>query len=278
MLALACLGSGLAALAGKWMPGEGAKIAYSVVVTALFLALTLQARRRASFRRFWELPFAFFVLAFVQLLNNSIPHYVGVLMHDTPTTHNGLASTVHGSVIIQLLDTAIGIVPVLVFTKLAGMDLGSIYLRRGRFGARFVMALVGFGLFFGASLRGAHRLIPTNGTVTPGRFLTWTPALLVMVISNGFQEELLFRGLFLQKFHDFFGIHGSNFLQAAVFALAHIGVTYTPSALVFIVLYVFPLGLLTGYLMRTTDSVIAPAIFHAGTDIPIYLAFLSYAA
>ncbi len=278
MLAIACLGSGLAALAGKWMPGEIAKIAYGLLVTAFFLALTLLARKRASPRRFWELPFAFFVLAFVQLLNNSIPHYVGVSMHDAPTTHNALAGTVHGSVIIQLLDTAIAIVPVLVFTKLAGMDLGSIYLRRGRFGARFIIAIVGFVLLYGVSVRGSHRMIPTHGTVTPERFLAWTPALLALVISNGFQEELLFRGLFLQKFHNFFGIHGSNFLQAAVFAIAHIGVTYTPSDLLFIVLYVFPLGLFTGYLMRTTDSVIAPTILHAGADIPIYLAFLSYVA
>lgn len=86
-----------------------------------------------------------------------------------PTAHNSLAATVHGSVIIQLIETTIAIVPVLVFTKLAGLDLGSIYLRRGRLGARFIIAIAGFGLFYGLSLRGAHRIIPTNGTVTPER-------------------------------------------------------------------------------------------------------------
>jgi membrane protease YdiL (CAAX protease family) len=39
---------------------------------------------------------------------------------------------------------------------------------------------------------------------------------------------------------------------------------------------VFPLGLITGYLMRTTKGIVAPVILHAGTDIPIYIAFLSY--
>jgi membrane protease YdiL (CAAX protease family) len=39
---------------------------------------------------------------------------------------------------------------------------------------------------------------------------------------------------------------------------------------------VFPLGLITGYLMRTTRGILASMIFHAGTDIPIYLAFLSF--
>lgn len=276
ILAIACLGSGLVALAGKWVPGQGAKTAYGLLVTAAFGALTLLARKRAALRRFWELPFAFFVFAVVQLLNNSIPHYVGVAMHDTPTTHNSLAATVHGSVIIQLLDTAIAIVPVVVLTKLAGIDLGTIYVRLGRLGSRFFIGIGAFALFYLVSLRGAHRIIPTHGTISPQRFLTLTPALLALVISNGFQEELLFRGLFLQKFNGFLGIHGANVLQAGIFALAHIGVTYTPYDLVFIVVFVFPIGLFSGYLMRTTDSVIAPAIFHAGADIPIYLAYLSY--
>src|SRR5438034_978912 len=159
VLAVLCFCSGLAVLAGKWVPGEIAKIVYGLVVTAFFLALTLLARKRASLRSFWELPFSFFVLAVVQLLNNSIPHYVGVYLHDPPTTHNPLASTVHGSVIIQLLDTAIAIVPIVVFTKLAGMDLGSIYLRRGRFGARFIIAIVGLVLFYGLSAWGSLPVI-----------------------------------------------------------------------------------------------------------------------
>ena len=69
---------------------------------------------------------------------------------------------------------------------------------------------------------------------------------------------------------------GANILQALVFAYAHAGVNYTPDALVFILLAVFPLGLFAGYLMRHSNGVVAPAIFHAGLDIPIYLAFLTF--
>jgi membrane protease YdiL (CAAX protease family) len=58
-----------------------------------------------------------------------------------------------------------------------------------------------------------------------------TPALLVPVISNGFQEEFLFRGLFLQRYNALFGAYMSNILQALVFAFAHPEVTYTPNAL-----------------------------------------------
>ena len=276
LVALACLASGFGALAGKWLPGIGPKILYGLAVTALFAALSVLAHRSATLRDYWELPFAFFVFAFVQLLNNSIPHYVGVSMHDRPTTHNSLAGTVHGSVIVQLLDTAIAIIPIVVFTKMAGFDLGSIYVRVGKLGKRFFIGVGAFALFYLVSLRGAHRIIPTHGTISPQRFLTLTPALLALVISNGFQEELLFRGLFLLRFQKVFGVRTGNAVQAGIFALAHIGVTYTPSDLVFIVVFVFPIGLFAGYLMRTTESVIAPAFFHAGADIPIYLAYLSY--
>jgi membrane protease YdiL (CAAX protease family) len=61
-----------------------------------------------------------------------------------------------------------------------------------------------------------------------------------------------------------------------VFTVAHVGISYTPNALLFLVVFVFPLGLFGGYLMRRTDSALAPVIFHAGADLPIYLSFLSF--
>ncbi|MGM7778938.1 CPBP family glutamic-type intramembrane protease [Arthrobacter sp. KNU-44] len=64
--------------------------------------------------------------------------------------------------------------------------------------------------------------------------------------------------------------------QAAVFATWHVGVTYTASALVFIVLFAFPLGLIGGYLTRSSGSIIPSSLCHTGADIPIYLGFLSY--
>jgi membrane protease YdiL (CAAX protease family) len=65
-------------------------------------------------------------------------------------------------------------------------------------------------------------------------------------------------------------------VQAVIFASWHIGVSYTASVLVFVVLLVFPLGLLAGYLTRSSGSILPSSILHAGVDIPIYLGFLSY--
>jgi membrane protease YdiL (CAAX protease family) len=112
-------------------------------------------------------------------------------------------------------------------------------------------------------------------TLTLDQFLALTPALLVVSMSNGFTEEVVVRGLLLQKFNAFFNPPVSNVLQAIIFSSAHAGITYSPSVLLFIVLYVFPLGLATGYLMRATKGILVPGIFHGTLDMGIYVGFLS---
>ncbi|HEX5503465.1 MAG TPA: CPBP family intramembrane glutamic endopeptidase [Thermomicrobiales bacterium] len=284
ILALLCLGAGVVPLAARSIGGDVARVAYGALVAAAYLAFALFARRTAALRPYWELSFAFFIFAFVQVLNNAVPGYVASHVVRAPATAGDpLAATVSGTVVIQLLETGIAIVPIIAFTLVSGRDLGAIYARVGKRGW-FVGALVFFAAFYGylatIALRPdspAHRLLPTNGPLTLARFLALTPALLVVAVSNGFEEEFLFRGLFLQKYTAFFGAGVANVLQAALFATAHAWITYTPTALLFIVALVFPLGLLAGYLVRATNGVVVPAIVHAALDLAIYLAFLTYA-
>ena len=284
-LALVCLCAGIAPLAARWIPDDVVRISYGLLVSVAYLAFTLFARKRASLRQFWELSLAFFVLALFSVLNGSIPGYVATyILHAPPNAGNPMASTVSGTVVIQLLETFIAIVPVIVATLVSGRDLGSIYVQKGVMGKWLVLAIgffVAFYLFLlTIPLRPdspARQLLPSDSTLSVDRVLALTPALLVVAISNGFfEEEFLFRGLFLQKYEWLFGARVANVLQAAIFAIAHVGITYTPSALLFIVVFVFPLGLIAGYLMRATRSVITPGIFHGALDMGIYLAFLSY--
>ncbi len=281
IFAVVCLCLGIIPFA-RWIPGDLVRLAY----VAVLLGFALFARTQPALRKYWELAFAFAIFGLVALLDSFVNGYVGTaLLHDPPNAGDPLASTVSGTVVIQLLDTLSAIVPVVVLTWIAGHDLSSIYIRKGVLGRWFVFAIVFFVLFyvFLASLplrpdSPAHRLLPENGTLTLGRFLALSPALLLVSLSNGFEEEFLFRGLFLQKYEVFFGARVANVLQAMVFASAHMGITYTPNFLLFAVLLIFPLGLLGGYLMRATNSVITPGIFHGALDMGIYLAFLSYAS
>lgn len=285
LLAILCVCGGVAPLAARWIfPDPTSRIAYGLLVAAAYLSFSLFARKASSLRPYWELSFAFFILAVVQVLNNALPPYVGTaILRDPPNAGNPLGSTLSGTIVIQLLETLIAVVPVIAFTRLSGSDLGSIYARRGKIGAWLAVTVGFFVLFylFLATLplrpdSPAHRLLPTNGTLTLDRFLALTPALLIVAFSNSFEEEFLFRGLFLQKYTAVFGFGAANVVQALVFAIAHAGITYTPPALFFIVAVVFPVGLITGYLMRATNGVLAPGIFHAAFDLAIYLAFFSY--
>ena len=281
VLALVCLCLGIIPFA-RWLPGDLVRIVYLVVL----LAFALFARAQPSLRTYRELAFAFAMFGLVAVLDGLVNGSVGTsLLHDPPNEGDPLASTVRGTVVIQLLDALSAIVPVLVLTRISGRDLGSIYVRKGVLGRWFVFAIVFFVVFyvFLASLplrpdSPAHRLLPESSTLTLGRFLALTPALLLVSFSNGFEEEILFRGLFLQEYEVFFGARIANVLQALVFAAAHEGVTFTPNFLLFAVLLIFPLGLFGGYLMRRTNSVITPGIFHAAVDMGIYLALLSYAS
>lgn len=279
-VAVLCLGGGVLPLAARDLPGGAARVGYGAALTLAFLGLTLLVRRSGALKEYWRLAFAFFVFALVQVLNNSLPAlFNAMFLHQPPTTGDPLASTVWGSVAIQLLETAIAIVPILVLVMASGQDLSSIYARWGRPGWQMAVAVIVFVVFyFVATSVPLHRLFPMHGTMTLSRALPLTPALLLLVLSNGFQEEFLFRGLFLQRYEAALGVYSANVLQALVFGYAHLGVSYTPSALIFIFIFVFPLGLAAGFLMRSSKGVGAPAIFHAGADIPIYLAFLSYVA
>ncbi len=277
ILAVLCLVGGIAPLAGRALPGTAAQLVYGLAVAAALLMVTVVLRRSSGASDLWPLSFAFFVFATVQVLNNAVPPFVQTsLLHETSVSGDPLGSSVGGTVVIQLLEAVLAVVPILVLTRAAGFDLGSVYARVGRVGRWHIVAVVAFvGLFVLFGIVPSHRYIPIHGTLTLGRYLALAPALLVMALSNGFEEEFLFRGLFLQRFTALFGFAWANVLQALIFSYAHVGVSYTPSAVLFIVATVLPLGLAAGYVMRKSDGVVAPALLHGGVDIAIYLAFLT---
>lgn len=276
-LAVLCILAGILALSMRYVPGEGVRIVWGVVVAAVFLALALSLRQRPSLRQYANLAYAFFILALFVVLDNTIPTVVATsVLRQPPVPGNPLSSTVGGSVIVQLIEVAITLVVVVGLTKAAGVSGGSLYLRWGVFGRALIIGVVGFLFFYGLALvHPSNQFFPSRGVLNTSQVLAVTPALLTIVLCNGFLEELVFRGLFLRSYNGVFGPYLANVVQAAIFALAHVGVSYTPFALLFIALIVFPLGLLLGYLMRSSHGIIAGTLFHAGADIPIYLAFLS---
>jgi membrane protease YdiL (CAAX protease family) len=103
--------------------------------------------------------------------------------------------------------------------------------------------------------------------------LVW---ILIFVLANGFMEELIFRGILLEKLNSFFKPFWSILLTSVCFAAPHLTANYQSNVLVFSGI-VFILGMICGYAMHYTRSIIAPALIHAGADLMIIIpVFASY--
>jgi uncharacterized protein len=250
-------------------------------LAALLLATALLARRSQAVRTYWEIPFAFFVFTVAGLAGdvNVSPlqrGFVEDVLHQTPSSNNPLASTVMGTVLVQLFSTLCMVALIIVLTKASGANLRDIFICRAKNRIGPVIGVIGFLAFFVLAARGrTEAFFPTNNVMTFSRFLTLAPALVILVLCNGLREELWFRGLFLKKYEKFLGPLLSNVLTAMIFTSFHVQVQYALHLLPFLG-YAAILGLSMGYLMQKSGSILAPAIFHAGSDIPIFLVYLSY--
>ncbi len=249
-------------------------------LSALFLTIAVLTRRKESLNKYWEIPFAFFVFTiagFAADVNISPLQrgFVENVLHQTPTTNDPLASTVLGTVLVQLFSTLCVVIPIVLLTKASGRDLSSIFICKAKNRMGLVVGIIGFVAIYVLAARGRTAAFFPNNGVTFSHFLALTPALIVLVLCNGLREELWFRGLFLKKYEKFLGPLPSNVLAAIIFTSFHVQVQYALHLLPFLG-FTLILGLLFGYLMQKSGSILGPAILHAGSDIPIFLAYLSY--
>lgn len=160
---------------------------------------------------------------------------------------------------------------VLIFSFLiGGYKLKYLYLTKGRLALGLI---IGFHTFF---LMGYLAINNPEQPIESGflsKNILWV---LLFIFSNAFMEELLFRGIFLKQLNNFLKPVWTIILTAIVFAAAHLQVTYTPDVLFFAGIILI-LGLIWGFLMHYTKSIIASMLFHAGADliiiIPIYSSF-----
>jgi len=272
----ACAVLAAALLGSHWVQDTSIAMLYAGVVALAVGAFVASAWRASWFLPWRALGSAFLAFALVQLLNVAVQWTGANLLHQAPTGGNPLASSVWGTLVVQLLETGVAVGAIVAVTLACGLNLKSIYLGRGKPGRWLLVAVAVFIAMYAVTcLLPLHRLFPVNAALPLTTKLALTPALVVLALSNGVQEELLFRGLFLRKYDAWLGRGAANVLQALVFTLAHAGITYAATLLLFAVAFIFPLGLVAGRLMQKTDSLWAPAVLHAAFDIPIYMAFLT---
>jgi len=189
----------------------------------IFGVLWLGARDRQRLIGFRPVLFAYFTA----VLGLSLGFFFG----DPILGRFGLTTqTPAGIAVAKLSQASLIVIGVLAMAKLCGENLASLYLRAGR-----LMLGLGVGLLGAAACLALALQQPAVSALGTARLLSLTPWVLLFVASNGFMEELLFRGLFLGRYESLVGKWPAILSTALAFTLAHMRVSYAPDMVVFLV-------------------------------------------
>lgn len=235
-------------------------------ISFFLLISALLVRRSKRFEKFWQLLFTMFILTTAL----SLDWVFGKFLYNSLNLSDAKPI---GWMVEKLHEVVLIVCVIIVFNKLAGNSLGSIYIQKGNLKLGLLIGGIAFLVSVAGSIPTAELLFNGNN-LTAARVLPWVPWILIIVLANGTLEELLFRGLFLRKLEPFFGKFLSNLLVAIVFTVLHKGSSYTSNEYIFLIILT-PLALVMGWIMQKTDSVWGSILFHAGIDIPVFLGIFS---
>jgi membrane protease YdiL (CAAX protease family) len=245
---------------------------YKWSLPALFLVVGAALRQSERFQHYWGLALALFIAAFANALNWQLGNWLAHLLPRASSVGQELAV----DKISQCVPVVIAIV---LLTRLAGNDLGSLFIKKGnlRWGLRF--GLISFGIF--AIIFAAIAVLQSSAPPSEGMTATGVPLaviaaavpwILVFVFANSLMEELWFRWVFLGRLRPILGATTSVVVTALVFGIPHVGATYiSPIEMAIFPSVVFALGLVNGFVMLKTNSIWGSVLFHAGYDLLIII-------
>jgi hypothetical protein len=115
-------------------------------------------------------------------------------------------------------------------------------------------------VFSGTSLQGTNNQILTQ---QKSNHVGLVLVAVVVALGAPFFEELFFRGYLRTALRSRFGAHGAIWLQAGIFGLAHYGESSTALGNVSVVLAIFGLGVVLGYVAQLTGRLGAGMVAHS---------------
>ena len=243
---------------------QTALLGFHAGLTAILLIIALFLRRSEKGNTYWPVFYVFFVAGAAVLTSALFSDDLLRLFGQSVTTPQGIATAKFSQSILR-------VIPILVLMPVMGFDWRSMYLKRGKIRVWLPIAIAAVIVFPAF----AYFSISNSQEGVLDKLLPLWPWILLFVLSNGFMEELLYRGLFLQQYEPFLGKGLSNILTAVVFALIHTQVTYAAQMIQFLVI-VLVLSLIWGILIQKSDSLWGAVLFHAAGDcLIIFGAFAS---
>jgi membrane protease YdiL (CAAX protease family) len=244
-------------------------LTYNLIVSAVFLTLSLWFRYDQRLKVYWQLAFALFmastaipISALLSPWNKAVLNWFSVSI-----------SSSQGLAIDKTWEVLVKTIPILVLVRLSGADFGSVFLQRGQLKLGLgIGALVFFFLGTASFMFAVERFTSMDRLMAA---VVWG---VVFSVGNSFMEELWLRGIFLKRFAPFIGMKGAVWVTSLIFAWMHsFSFYFMPFALPFFFINTLMLGLACAYLMIKSDSIWGPVIVHAGSDFFLFIALLANA-
>jgi len=238
------------------------RVVSQVTVIVCLLALAIASYKNTRLRPHWRLPLAYSAACCALVISGYTGDWVVAWAGKTLETPGGLTALKLGEDA-----TIVGIVIALEFVTRD--NPAELFLSQGRLRLGLVIGVSSFLLLtiLGLAVTAAQG-------VPPDLIRGLLPAYVSVALADGFMEELFFRGLFLKRIGRLVGDNWANVITAAVFSFAHVQAQFVNNLPSFLVA-VFLLGLLWGWIMQRTRSLLAPSLVHAGVDMLIIADFFT---
>ena len=170
---------------------ENAELPARVALILVLLGSSLLLRRSDRLQKYWPVIFAFFIASLAQALDyyfsGWLPRLLGLDMGNPA-----------GIAVDKLESTLLIVTPIVLLTRLSRDNMGSLYLRKGNLRLGLIVGLTIFVAVAALSIPWAQWQYRV-ADLSLQNVLPWIPWILLFVLANSINEELLFRGLFLQK-------------------------------------------------------------------------------
>jgi hypothetical protein len=149
VLVVFCLAAGFAYRASVSLIPTGIfEDSFLLGLAALLLTVAVLTRRSRNRKRYWEIPFAFFVFTVAGFVGDVAisplqQWFIHDVLHETPSVNNPLASTVLGTVLAQVFGTLSLALPIILLTKASGSGLNALFINKERSWKWLVVGIIG---------------------------------------------------------------------------------------------------------------------------------------
>ena len=173
---------------------QTALLGFHAGLTAVLLIIALFLRRSEKGKTYWPVFYAFFVAGAAVLTSGLFSDDLLRLFGQTVATPQGIATA-------KFSESILRVIPILVLMPVMGFDWRSMYLKAGK--VRFWLPIAIAAVIVFPAL--AYFPLSSSQAGVLDKLLPLWPWILLFVLSNGFMEELLYRGVFLKRYEPFLG-------------------------------------------------------------------------